>query len=444
MIAGAVQSLRLTIPFHNPPAVAPRPIPPIRRPLRDVRARVPASKSVANRELVLSALADGRSTVELGPLDPGDDVRAMRRTLAALGHDVRLERGGKVVVRPSAAAEWPPEARVDCGEAGTVARFGLALAATRGGAVRVDGGERLRERPLEPLVRALRALGATVEGDRLPLVVRGPARGGQVTVPGDRSSQFASALLLIAPRLPDGLRLRVAGALVSAPYVELTVAALRERGVRVERPSPAEFDVRPRRVRARAVRVPGDASAATYPAAAAAILGGGVTILDVDARRRTGGQGDVRAFDLLARMGCRVDRGGSGVTVRREGTLYGIREEVMDCSDAFPTLAVVAACATTPTELTGIGHTRRQESDRIAAVADGLRALGGDVTAYADAIRIQPAPLHGGVVDARGDHRVAMAFSVLGLHVPGVAIEGWESVTKTFPGFYDMLSDLAK
>ncbi|MGH2450972.1 MAG: 3-phosphoshikimate 1-carboxyvinyltransferase, partial [Candidatus Limnocylindria bacterium] len=203
-----------------------------------MRIAVPASKSVANRELVLAAIAEGRSVVELGTLDPGDDVRAMRTALATLGYETRLEPGGRVLVRGRARAAPPADVRVDCAEAGTVARFGLALAALGEGRVELDGSARLRERPIAPLVRALREIGAVIDGERLPLVVRGTARGGEVTVPGEQSSQFASALLLIAPRLRDGLRLRVSGALVSAPYVELTVAALRARGVRVERPSP--------------------------------------------------------------------------------------------------------------------------------------------------------------------------------------------------------------
>jgi 3-phosphoshikimate 1-carboxyvinyltransferase len=141
-------------------------------------------------------------------------------------------------------------------------------------------------------------------------------------------------------------------------------------------------------------------------------------------------------------MGCSVSRLPGGVTVRRTGPLYGLRENLRDISDVFPTLAVVAACAQGRSELLGVGHTRGQESDRIAAVAAGLRALGGRVEEYADGIAIEPAPLHGGVVDAAGDHRIAMAFSVLGLDVPGIAIEGADAVAKTFPAFYEMLGGL--
>lgn len=405
--------------------------------------RVPASKSVANRELLLSAIAASRSEIDLGPMDPGDDVRAMREALAALG--ARVEGGPAGTVRVTGIGGSPParDATVDAAEAGTVARFVTALAAALPGRTRIDGSERLRGRPLAALVRALRQLGAGVEGDALPLTVSGPLRGGHVEVPGHLSSQFASALLLVGCRAAEGLDLRISGTVVSAPFIDLTLRALADRGVAVARGElPYTFRVRPQPVKARRVTVPGDATAATYPAAAAAILGGRVTTANVDARHAAGQQGDVRFFDLLERMGCQVSRPPGGVTVGRRGALYGIRTSVRDVSDVFPSLAVVAACAQGRSEITGIGHTRRQESDRVAAVAAGLRALGGRVTEYADGIAIEPAPLHGGTVDAAGDHRIAMAFSVLGLQVPGVVIDGWESVSKTFPGFYAVVREL--
>jgi 3-phosphoshikimate 1-carboxyvinyltransferase len=197
-------------------------------------------------------------------------------------------------------------------------------------------------------------------------------------------------------------------------------------------------------VKARSLEVPGDATAASYPAAAAAILGGSVTIENVSAKPEAGGQGDVRFFELIRTMGCGVSTGGGATTVRRIGGLAGIVADVSDCSDVFPTLAVIATQAGTPTELSGLGHTRKQESDRLAAVATAITALGGRVQVFGDAIRIEPTPLHEGVVDAAGDHRIAMAFAVLGLLVPGVAIEGWESTSKTFPGFYEMLEALRR
>ena len=418
-----------------------RPITPIRRPLVDKRARVPASKSIANRELVLSAIADGRSRLRLGPLDPGDDVRAMIDAVTAL--DYRVERDDDEVVVHGPAASRRAGAAIDAGDAGTVARFGAALAALGSGYVTVTGSPRLRERPIAPLLDALRRLGGTVTGDRLPVTIVGPIRGGDIEIAGNQSSQFASALLLIAPRLEGGLRVRIAGTLVSAPFVDLTIASLRRRGVKVEREGNL-ITVPEGRIRARDLRIPGDVTAATYPAAAAAVLGGEVRIEGVDARVRAGGQGDARFFELLQGMGCGVSHRGGGVTVQRIGALHGIRANVKDCSDVFPSLAVVATQAGEATELTGIGHTRKQESDRVTVVANGINALGGRAQAFADAIRVEPAPLHDGIVDACGDHRVAMAFSILGLQVPGVAIKGAGAVAKTFPQFYEMIAELSR
>jgi 3-phosphoshikimate 1-carboxyvinyltransferase len=419
------------------------PIAPVRHPLVDKRVRVPASKSIANRELVLSAIAHGRSRLELGPLDPGADVRAMATALADMGYLVAWH-GATIAVAGAGDATPAKDAVVDAQEAGTVARFGAALAALGAREVHIDGAPRLRSRPMATLVTALRKLGATVDAEALPLTVRGPLVGGEVDIPGYESSQFASALILVGARMRDGLRLRVAGPLVSAPFVDLTVSALESRGVRVERPSGREVVVGPQRVKGRSLEIPGDVTAATYPAAAAALLGGWVTITNARARVEKGGQGDARFFELIEEMGCTVKRNGDSVTVRREGKLYGIVANVMDCSDTFPTLAVIATQAETPTELTGIAHTRSQESDRVAAVAAGITSLGGRAQAYRDAIRIEPTPLHDGIVDAAGDHRIAMAFSVLGLKVPGVAIKGWSAVAKTFPDFYDMVKELSR
>jgi 3-phosphoshikimate 1-carboxyvinyltransferase len=419
-----------------------RPITPIRRPLTDKRTQVPASKSLANREIVLSAIAEGRSRLRLGTLDPGEDVRAMTDAVVAM--DYRVKRDGEeLVIHGTGSGPHRAGGAVDARDAGTVARFGAALAALGSGYVTITGSPRLRERPIGPLLDALRHLGATVKGDRLPVTIVGPMHGGEIEIAGNESSQFASALLLVGPRLEGGLEVHIVGALVSAPFVDLTIASLRQRGVKVEREGNV-ITVKQAKIRARDLRIAGDVTAATYPAAAAAVLGGAVTIEGVDARVREGGQGDARFFELLEAMGCGVSHRGGAVSVRRIGELHGIRANVRDCSDVFPTLAVVATQASEATELTGIGHTRKQESDRVTVVADGIKALGGRAQAFADAIRVEPAALHDGVVDACGDHRVAMAFSILGLQVPGVAIKGAGSVAKTFPQFYEMLAELSR
>ena len=417
-----------------------RPIAPVRHALVGGLVRVPASKSLANRELVLSAIASGKSRLDIGDIDPGDDVHAMADALASLGHEVRWS-DGHIEITPR---EAPAQAEIAAHEAGTVARFVAALAATTSASVRIDGSERMRERPMRSLTEALRALGASVEGDGLPITVRGPLAGGEVAIPASESSQFASALLLVAPRMERGLRLRLVGDIVSAPFLEMTAMALRRRGVRVDRPSPREFVVAPSSVGRRSVTIPGDVTAATYPAAAVALLGGTLTIANACARHEEGGQGDVRFFDLIEDMGCGVKRASTSTSVRRVGDLYGITANVSDCSDTFPTLAIIATQARTPTELDGLGHTRRQESDRLAAVAAGINALGGQAQLFGDAIRIEPRPLHEGVVDAQGDHRIAMAFAVLGLLVPGVAISGADSVAKTFPSFFEMLEGIGR
>ncbi|TMB62179.1 MAG: 3-phosphoshikimate 1-carboxyvinyltransferase [Chloroflexi bacterium] len=435
-----IRSPRVNIdpPISSHP-VDPRPITPLRRALEEARVRVPASKSIANRELVLSAIGSGRSRIVVGEMDPGDDVHAMAEALTALGHEVRWD-AGHIDVTPLQVPY--AHASVDARDAGTVARFISALAALSDAETRVDGSERMRGRPMAAIAAALRSLGATVDGEALPFVIHGPLRGGEVSVPGYESSQFASALLLVAPRMRGGLSLRISGELVSAPFIDMTATALEGRGVRVERASMRHFVVAPQKVKARSVTIPGDLTAATYPAAAAAILGGSVTIENASATHHVGGQGDARFFDLIAEMGCEVSGGSRAITVRRRGALSGVVANVADCSDVFPTLAVIATQAATPTELDGLAHTRRQESDRLRAVAAAITALGGRARAFADGIRIEPAPLHDGVVDAQGDHRIAMAFSVLGLLVPGVAIAGWQSVAKTFPSFYEMLRSL--
>jgi len=421
-----------------------RPIIPLRRPLGGTRVTVPASRSIANRELVLSALAAGTSRLDLGGHEPGEDVRAMCGAIAALGHAVRDDGRGRIAVTGSPSRPRPTGATVDCAMSGTTSRFVTALASLAPEPVTIDGAPRLRERPIAALVAALRALGTEIDGERLPLTVRRPAAGGAVRVPGHESSQFASALLLAGPAMPAGLDLTLAGSTVNAPFLELTADALRRRGVRVDRPSRDRFVVLRQRVRARSLRVPGDAISATYPAAAAAILGGEVTIENVDVRVGPQAEADTRFFALLTRMGCDVGHGRDSVTVSRTGALRGVRADLRDYSDSFPALAVVAAAADGPTEISGVGYTRGHESDRIAAVAAGLRALGAEAEPGADGMTVIPRPLHGGVVAAVNDHRIAMAFAVLGLLVPGVAIEGAEAVGKTFPEFFDMLDRLRR
>ena len=411
---------------------------PIARPAARLRGsvRVPASKSLSNRELLLSALATGTSRVDLAGPRPGDDVHRMVLMLRTLGFAIRT-RAGVVEVEGSGGEIPAGSARVDAADAGTVARFGAALLTLGTGPYVLDGSPRMRERPIAPLATALRALGARVLGDALPVTIEGPAAGGEVALPVDVSSQFASALLLIGPLLGEGLVLRLIGAPVSAPFIDLTIATMRRRGVEAKR-SGAELAVLPGAYRARDVAIEGDATAASYFFAAAAIAGA-VTVENV---ARASEQGDVQMLEHLAAMGCVVEDTPNGVRVEGPERLGALEADLSDISDTFPTLAVCCAFASGPSVLRGLAHTRVQESDRIRAVANELRRVGAEVEELRDGIRIVPRPLHSAVIHTYRDHRIAMAFSLAGLRVPDVVISDPGCVAKTFPDYFSVLSSL--
>src|ERR671934_152256 len=297
----------------------------------------------------------------------------------------------------------------------------------------------MRERPMAPLAAALRALGARVEGGGCPLAISGPATGGEIDLAADVSSQFASALLAVAPLLEEGLVLRLIGVPVSAPFIDLTIARMRERGVEAKR-SAAEIAVLPGGYRARDVTVEGDATAASYFLAAAAITGGDVRVENVDA---TSAQGDLGVVEHLRAMGCAVETR-DALVLRGPDRLAPLEADLSDISDTFPTLAVCCAFAGGESTLRGLAHTRVQESDRIHAVVTELRRLGGDVDELRDGVRIRPRPLRGAVVRTYRDHRIAMAFALVGLRVEDVAVADPECVAKTFPDYFTLLSSLAR
>ena len=405
----------------------------------DGHVRVPASKSLANRELLLSALADGTSRVDLGSLDPGDDVRRMLAMLRGLGFDVGTDDGSVEI--EGTDGEIPAETgRVDAGDAGTVARFGAAFLSLGTGPYVLDGSRRMRERPMAPLAAALRALGARVDGDALPLAIEGPATGGEIALHVDVSSQFASALLIVAPLLEEGLVLRLIGTPVSAPFVDLTLSAMRRRGIEAKR-SASELAVVPGGYVSRDVAIEGDATNAAYFFAAAAIVGGAVTVENVP---RASEQGDVRLLDHLAAMGCGTRSDGAGTRVEALAPLRALGDvDLADVSDTFPTLAVCCAFAEGESVLRGVAHTRQQESDRVRAVATELARLGADVEELPDGIRVRGGrALHGAAIATYGDHRIAMAFALAGLRVPGVRITAPGCVAKTFPAYFETLSSL--
>ncbi|MCX6363385.1 MAG: 3-phosphoshikimate 1-carboxyvinyltransferase [Actinobacteria bacterium] len=412
----------------------------------DATVRVPGSKSITNRALLLAALGAGPSTLR-GAL-AADDTLAFAAGLRALGFAVDEGAGGWRV--QGAAGRIPiADADVFCAEAGTAARFLLAACAAGAGRYRLDAAPQLRRRPLAQLLEALRAQGARTEppdADRLPLTLEARGlTGGNLRLPGDTSSQFISALLMAAPLGRAPLELTVDG-LVSRPYVDMTLAMMAQFGVTAERREHEHFSVAPGVYGGRDYAVEPDASTASYFFAAAAITGGRVKVLGL--RRESGLQGDVRFLDVLGAMGCSVSEEPDGVVVAGPaapagpGTPAGLTVDMSDISDTFMTLAAVAPFASSPVTITGIANVRLKESDRIAAMESNLRRLGIKTASGPDFLRVYPGTPTGGRIDPHGDHRIAMSFAVLGLRAHGVVVEDPDCVSKTCPEFFELWAAL--
>ncbi len=395
---------------------------------------------MAHRALFLAALARGTSRV--GPLPDSQDVEATRKVLETLGIPLEEEGGGWVRIRgrggPFAAV---PETLL-CGASGTTLRLAAALAGAGEGTFRLDGEEQLRRRPLHDLQPPLESLGAAVrflsEEGHAPVEIQGRRwRGGEVEVPGETSSQFLSGILLGAP-LAEGPLAVTARRLVSAPYAELTAALMERFGVAVERKG-GSFFVRPGVYRPAAVEVEPDASAAAFLFAAAAVTGGEVTVSGVGPGLL---QGDARFPRFLGAMGVSVGTGKEGTTVRGYPR-RGLEAEVGEVPDLVPPLVAVALRAPEPSLLRGVAHLRHKESDRLEVLSQGVGALGGRLEASGNDLRVHPLrPSRGATLDPRGDHRMAMAFAVTGLWVPGLLVREPSCVAKSFPSFFETLLSL--
>jgi len=405
--------------------------------------RVPASKSVLNRALACAALAGGESRIA-GLSGCGGDVRTMIGGLRTLGICVREEEDGDaLVVQGQGGAFGPPGDPVRVGEAGTAARILAALSCRAAGPVRLEAGPRMSVRPMEGLLTTLESLGAVIrrEGERsFPFVVDGrPVRGGAASVDGTRTSQFTTALLLLAPSLPEGLSLRIEGGPVSVPYLRLTRQVMEAFGAEVREEedgrllAAAGAGYRPARIRA-----PGDASSALFLLAAAAVTGGEVRVEGIHG---PWDQADLAALAVLGQAGCRTGRRGD-VVICAGAPRRGIEADLTDCPDAAHALAMVAAVAPGPSLLTGLSTLPAKESDRLAALADGLRRMGGEARTSRDRIEILPRPLRGAEVDSCGDHRIAMAFAILGLRVPGVRVKDPGCAEKSWPRFWNVVEEI--
>lgn len=408
----------------------------------DGRVRVPGSRSIANRALVCAALAPGRS--RLRGITESDDTEAMREGLRALG--VAIAVAGEVWTVDGSGGRLPARAAtVDARASGTTARFLTAASTLAEGPTTIDGTARMRARPIADLAAALRALGAGVEvlgRDGCPpvRVAGGGLPGGTARIDARRSSQYVSAILLAAPCAASDVELEFTERkVVSRAFLELTFEVMGAFGAELELAAGGAC-VRAKPYAARDYTVEPDAQSAIYPLAAAAIAGGHVLVEGLPPRSR---QTDLRVLEVFERMGCRVARTQDGIELY--GPFDGLRAVDVDMNeipDAVLALAVVCLFADGPSTIRDIAHLRLKESDRLAALETELRKLGARATAGADHLRIEPGPLRGARIATYDDHRMAMAFALAGLRVPGVEIEDPGCVAKTWPTFFETLDGL--
>lgn len=421
-------------PPHWP---APRMHTPIRHTLS-----IPGSKSLTNRELILAALADGPGALT-APLI-SRDTQLMMDGLRVLGveileHESASAFGPNLTVTPP--AELTGSTTISCGLAGTVMRFLPPVAALALGPTAFDGDPTARKRPMRAILDALRELGADISDDgagTLPFTVHGTGRlrGGKVVLDASFSSQFVSGLLLSAPRFDEGVHIVHSGErLPSIPHIDMTVHALRNRGVRVASPANGEWVVEPGPIAAKSIAIEPDLSNAAPFLAAALIAGGEVTVTGWP--ESTTQVGDMLRT-LLPKFGGSARVTDRGLTVRGDGRLTGVTMDLSAAGELAPTMIGLAALADSPSEITGIGHIRHHETNRLAALVAEINALGGAATELNDGIRIEPKSLHGGIWHTYEDHRMATTGALIGLAVNGVLVENVETTSKTLPQFVEL------
>jgi 3-phosphoshikimate 1-carboxyvinyltransferase len=410
--------------------------------LVDGVVKVPGSKSLTARAMVTAGLATGESALREAAIC--DDTRFMSDGLRALGATVKACGTSFRIIGTGGALREPTEP-LFLGNAGTAMRFLTAVACLGRGRCVLDGSPRMRERPIQYLLDALSSLGATArsvnENGCPPVEITGDGlKGGAVSMPGDTSSQYFTAILLAAPYAADGVEVRVEGDLASRPYVDMTLDVMHDFGVRVERNGYESFTVPAgQKYTSCEYTIEGDWSAASYFLAAAAITGGRVCVENVSLESR---QGDKEFVRVLERMGCQSRSGSEGVEVTGADTLKGIDVDLNSMPDVAQTLAVVALFADGETTIGNVANLRLKECDRISATATELRKLGATVEEFPDGLRIRPGKPRGAEIETYDDHRMAMSFALAGLRIPDVTIKDPACVMKTFPDFFKTLESL--
>jgi 3-phosphoshikimate 1-carboxyvinyltransferase len=398
---------------------------------------IPGSKSATNRALILAALAKTPSTLRK-PLYSRDSA-LMISGLKAIGCAITQEPNGDLQITPG---KFFGPASVDVGNAGTVMRFLPPVAALANGLIHFDGDARSHERPVGPVIRALEELGITIEhGGKysLPLTINGSGaiKGGTLEIDASASSQFISALLLIGPVTQTGITIKDIGkTLPSLPHIEMTIAMLKTFGAKIESKvnenGRREWRVEPGELAGKDLVIEPDLSNAAPFMAAAIICGGEVVISDWP--KKTAQPGD-QLRNIFTQMGAKIEFAGNDLKISGTGKIHGIDIDLHDVGELTPSIAAVAALADSPSSLRGIGHLRLHETDRLAALAAELNALGGDVDEEESALHISPAPLHGGTFHTYDDHRLATAGAIIGLAIDGIDVENIATTQKTLPDF---------
>jgi len=417
-------------------------IEPIRHPLH-ATVTVPGSKSLTNRALLIASLANG--TTRLTNALFSDDSRYFAHGLQTLGFDVQMDEAARTMIVAGQGGLIPSKkADLFIGNAGTAARFLSALLTLGHGEYILDGEARMRERPIGDLIDALRQLGVELEAsnDCPPVrIFANGLRGGKTKIAGDVSSQFLSALLMVAPYAKSPVEIELTTELNSKPYVDMTISVMRDFRVAVNRDGYTRFIIQPSIfLPLSSYAIESDASAASYFFAAPAICGGTVTVQNIS---RSSVQGDVAFLDVLAQMGCAVEEIGNCIQVANTSELRGVDVDMRDIPDTAQTLAAVAPFATSPTRIRGIASARVKETDRVRASCTELSRLGVRVDEHEDGMTIYPCQtFHPANIQTYNDHRMAMAFSLIGLRVSGVTIENPDCVSKTFPNFFNVLESL--
>jgi 3-phosphoshikimate 1-carboxyvinyltransferase len=417
-------------------------IEPITHPL-NATACVPGSKSLTNRALLIAALANG--TTRLTNALFSDDSKYFAKALQSLGFDVQLDEANHEMTVTGLGGKVPAKkAKLFIGNAGTAARFLSAFLTLGNGEYILDGEPRMRERPIRDLIDALNQLGVEMESTNncppVEIFAKG-LHGGKTKIAGNISSQFLSALLMVAPYAQSPVEIELTTELNSKPYVDMTISIMKDFGVEIERDGYKSFTIHPSFFFPLSTfSIESDASASSYFFAAPAICGGTVKVENIS---RKSIQGDIAFLDVLQQMGCVVEEVDNSIQVTGTNDLKGIDLDMRDIPDTAQTLAAVAPFASSPTRIRGIASARVKETDRVSATCNELKRLGVQVDEHEDGMTIYPCQTFKSAnVQTYNDHRMAMAFSLIGLRFDGVTIENPACVSKTFPNYFEVLDTL--